>query len=453
MKKTFTAILSALFLSAAVAYADASAQAAPLGADAGALPKPKPLGALDVAKPSQALSAPFLGLPTPAELESADKARVRYVMYKTPCFIIIAQNTDALSAAKSVAESAEEMFAEYVGSKMMFEPPLTLQIVPENSDTFKGDFAVSDFDTAHAVISARWVENLPFDGFCKLVSGAILRRMALQVGGSKAADAVPFWLELAFAKNLECKIAASGVFTCARAACAEPQDSLRRVFNYSRGGNADFEMMELNSYWTLRTLEGVLGKNKNFQAFFRRCLAGESPESLLKSVQAETKFSDFDTRWKCAVLGEIYSRMGGVLTTEASRAELARQSVVAVEDTDGELVSLSDTQLWQNRKNPRVRRTLNERIAEIKISLLYINPAYYDALLAAGQVMEAVIADDKSAFDAARESFIKSYRIGFGVEKRARELLTANLEELKKSANPPSPAQTPPQVAPAAQQP
>ncbi len=346
----------------------------------------------------------------------------------TPCFSIIGEDSEAIDAARYFALACEEIFNEAFLARLAFQQRIILQMAPEDKCPFDGDFSVS-VSGANVTIAAKWHKDLPQDGFAKLVSGAMLRKLALAQGVEDAE--VPFWMELAFSKILESRFAPNLIYYMARESSQREVSPLRNTLSLARG-SADYAVAQADSFWAFRALSSLL--KEDFSVFLKGALVGKSVDEQMGFADRITggTWVPFDTVWVAAVRGEMLSRLGGAQAPEASRAEILRLGVIAAEGADGELVTLTGRQIWENRRSASAAAAIAARVTEAKIGVMFVNRIYLGSLLSLGVMYDCALEGDEDGFNSALAEFVERQRAALETEKRAKELLELPEEELAK---------------------
>ncbi len=379
-------------------------------------------GKIDVGLPSEEKTIiPFQGLPAPENLGRGQNDEIFY--RNTNCFSLISKDSNILSDATVYAREAERIFSESFGFDMHFTRPILLQIFEADDSSMKGNFSVEYGSLGNVSISAKWADNLPLDGFCRLLVGAMLSKIAYEYcGGVDVAESdMPRWAYLGFSRELENNILQNGTYNDARAA-RDMQISYSSVMEL---GKADVsEPAVLASFWAVKVFKSMLGQSE-FAVFLRSAIRGASAEDLKGKLYPSGKFSvPFEAYFACAVKGEILARTGGILSPEESREEIRYLCVPAFTDAEGVLTPIADTAFLLAPSSRASEWALSTNLRRIKAMLTVVNPIYYDSLLQLGIMCETALEGDNDAFYSARDLFIKDFEAALKLEKRTRGLLS-----------------------------
>lgn len=416
-----------------------------------------------------------------AELEkayAANKLKPEFYYAQTPCFFLVSDIDEAIPVCRNILTECEAMIASYFysrGEKLAFQRLIVVQVVsPEKllreNPEFKGKFSVSIDDNGDISIVAKWSEELSLGEFCTLISGAMLRRICMDIHGTDKSKNIPYFLDLAFTSELERRLRPGFAQDLARLTIEENVPHLSQVMQFERG-LGDIEKQASHSYWAIRALEAIAPSRAKFVAFMRGALLAsnakrlssgvekkwsiempdfESPENLDENTektveQNEAKEQEnspskeelldaknFYLYWACVVTGEKISRLGGVQSIKDSRLETLRLAVIQVSDEEGDRYGITDfNQLWEMREEKQIRSALRSRIIEIKVALTLSNPVYYNSLLALGKVFEAILNDDDS-YASSFEDFKKECQHAYLTEDRVIKLMNVPSSDLKK---------------------
>ena len=377
------------------------------------------IGDMQISGPSaDASSIPFFGLPEPSELGKAKSSEISY--RNTSCFSLISKDAAALSEAVSFAKEVERIFSAAFGFEMRFVRPIVFQVFEADDDSLTGDFSVEYGSFGNVSISAKWKEDLPLEGFCRLLAGAMLSKIAYEycgVSDDKMVN-IPRWAYLGFARELENSIMQGGIYNDALAA----KDMKADFISTMNLGDSDIsDESVIMSFWTIKTIGEILGPSK-FAGFFKATVGGESAENLKKMLPWNSRVS-FDAWFACAFKGEIFARTGGILSPEDSREEIRYLCVPAFSDANGELAPIVDTAFLLAPSSRASDWALRANLRRIKAMLSVINPIYYDSLLQLGLMCETALEGDEDAFYKAREGFLRDFEAAMKLEKRVKSLL------------------------------
>ncbi len=343
-------------------------------------------------------------------IENAKKSvEKKYFSYSGALFEIVSDNYSAHTTmiyAIGEFEKIAKVFFSRKNSNLTFGKKIWLKV----SDDYKNDVSqrtlLSASSTGDLSLYVSWSKDLNIEEFCFAASEALLLKIAYESGGNFDAKNIPMWLKMAFAVVLENSIRFGTVSDFAIIASKNPPPDILSVFSkksYDKISSA-------NSYWTLVAIEKVIKDRDALSHLLRSACRGDSPESLAKRIAIYNYKSatiDFDVWWRCVLTGEIWARMGGVLSPNRSAEEIARLAVLSVDDNKGGREGVSVSKVLE--KSEMYKDDIRLRILEIKVALSVINPLYHNALVCLGEMYESALDNDEEDFNSAKTRFAESF--------------------------------------------
>ena len=340
------------------------------------------------------------------QLEKKLSQMPNYFSYKGRLFDIISDDYKAHTVMIYVLNEFEKVFDNYFSTKdgyLLLSKKVSFKISKEKNP--KKNTVLSISDSGDFSLYVAWSKSLKIEEFCDTVAIAVLAKIAYENDGKNATNKVPLWLKMAIARSLEQSVRHGVSFEMAQLASENPPPMPIDVYAISTGT----EIAQAHSYWTLIALEKSIKDKSMLSSFMNRVVRGDSPEMLVEKM---SKFKpnryDFQLWWRCLITGEIWARMGGVLSSERSASEIARLAVLQVDAEDGQRVGVSLLKLWEDRD--LLSTEIKQRILEIKVALPNINLVYYNSLISLGRMYEAVENGDKSDFEKFKKEFATEYQ-------------------------------------------
>lgn len=342
-----------------------------------------------------------------------------FFSFKGRLFDLLSDNYQAHSTMIYVLSEFEKVFDLYFSNndnQLVLLKKISVRVTEEKNP--KRNTAMSISDTGDLSLYIAWTKSLSVEEFCDAFASAALSKIAYENEGRTAVDKVPLWIKMAIARLLEQSIRYGVASELANISTTVPPPLPLNVFGTAESSN----VWQANSYWTLISIERVLKDKSVLSAFMRRVLVGESPKSLVEKLSIyKPKKYDFDLWWRCLITGEIWARMGGVLSPKRSAEEVARLAVMQVNTQDGQRVGLTVAKLWEQRDS--LESEIKQRILEVKVALSNINPIYYNSLVSLGRMYEAIQDSKESDFNEAKKQFISEYKLAKTLEPQVRKML------------------------------
>lgn len=354
------------------------------------------------------------------KLENLPKAHSFYQsIVKSGNMVIYSSNYDARNLGTQIAEILDEVMVSIFGRINFYTQPIEIRMLLEKEADFKGSFLESS-STSSAILYVKTNSELSLEEFCRRAISLYLRVYALNLSGASAYKDVPYWLELAVSARLAQKISGAITIESARYAVENPPELLDKVFEYSRAKNDDLKAMEVSAYWNLLALRAAY--TGEFSNLMCKILANpQNREKILAEIKLKNGGKNFDIHWRAILLGEIYARLGGVKNLPDSDAEVLRLSVLTRQRQGEPFAAVFDTDIFELAKFNK--SLIEDRIYEIKLTLPWVNPVYYNALVALGKMYDAANEGDIELFKSARADFLTELKNARLTAESVRKLL------------------------------
>lgn len=354
-----------------------------------------------------------------AMLEKKLSQMPNYFSYKGRLFDIISDDYNAHTTMISVLNEFEKVFDAYFSNEnnqLLFSKKILFKLSKEKNP--KKNTLLSIGDTGDFSLYVAWSKSLRIEEFCDAVATTVLAKIAYDNGGKYAVNKVPLWLKMAMARLLEQSVRFGVSMDMAQIASDNPPPLPLAVFSTSSGT----EVTQAHSYWTLVALGKVIKDKSALSSFMRRVVLGNSPKMLVEKIDTfKPNRYDFKLWWRCLITGEIWARMGGVLSPKRSASEIARLAVLQVSTEDGQRVGVSLSKLWEDRD--LLSTEIKQRVLEIKVALSIINSVYYNSLISLGRMYEAVENGDKSDFEKSKRDFSTEYQQARAISSQINSMI------------------------------
>ena len=358
----------------------------------------------------------------PSPLPQPEENSAPILSWSNSAFYLITDDGDCISLARKILEGASSMFYEFEtgeGGDIKLGDKIIVQIVTD-AEKYKNAAQYSMDKNGGVTLTVLWNEKLDFAHFCRLVSGALFRKAIYERSG-KVVRECPMWLDEALSVYLQCRVKLGLTGEFADISAENPPRPLKEIL----GKTAILsEIDSAECFWALKTLERLSSRSGKFWPLLMKLSAMDPQKSYAEIEKLNPQ--NFEIVWNCFISGEIWSRVGGVYNTRASRGEIVRLSFLQAEDTSGEPLGLNPADAWKYRENTLVRYNIERRLMEIKVALPRINPLYAEALVNLGRVFEAALDDDKDEFDDASKAFAEKFAEADKVSDTARKMLSGN---------------------------
>lgn len=358
-------------------------------------------------------------VPNKSELPEIPQPGAQIVQWSNGAFHLVGESELLIGKAQKVLDAAVAQFADYESGgleKLKFSDKIVVQLVGDPKKA--ADISPYAVDKSGSItITVLWDESLEFPYFCKLVSGALFRKLLLVKYG-KTVRQCPVWLDEAFSVALQCRVKSGRLSEIVETAIQTPPRPLRDILGIEKIASVSDSA---DCFWALRSIERLTARTGKFIPTLAK-ISQLAPDAAFAEIE-KTSPKNFSIRWNCTVCGEIYSRAGGVRSTKTSREDIMRLAYIQAEDVSGEPVGLNPSQVWQFRDNKIVRFNLERRLAEIKIIFPRTNPLYAQTLVELGRILEAALEDDSDEYEDASAAFSENLARADALAETARKML------------------------------
>lgn len=358
-------------------------------------------------------------VPNKSELPEIPQPEAQIIQWSNGAFHLVGESELLIGKAQKVLDAAVAQFADYESGgleKLKFSDKIAVQLVGDPKKAAEiSPYAVDK--NGSITITVLWDESLEFPYFCKLVSGALFRKLMFVKYG-KIVRQCPVWLDEAFSVALQCRVKSGRLSEIVETAIQTPPRPLPDILGIEKIASVSDSA---DCFWALRSIERLTARTGKFIPTLAK-ISQLAPDAALAEIE-KTSPKNFSIRWNCTVCGEIYSRAGGVRSTKTSREDIMRLAYIQAEDVSGEPVGLNPSQVWQFRDNKIVRFNLERRLAEIKIIFPRTNPLYAQTLVELGRILEAALEDDSDEYEDASAAFAENLARADELAETARKML------------------------------
>ena len=347
------------------------------------------------------------------ELAKKNSDEPRLYSYDGRLFAVVSDDYSAHSFAIRAVRGCEKLFDAYFANddgKLSLARKVDLQFTGKKTDT---PARVSVSKNGDVVLTFGWGKNLRLENFASAVAEGLLYKIAFESGGEAAVRRVPFWLKRAMSDLFEQTLRYGVPVEMAERGAKNPPSMPARVFEMDGVSEKSLS----HPYWTF--VAAMRAAKGDAARFAYAALAGERPQKLESRLRkCAPPSADFGLWWRCVLAGEIYARLGGVMSPARSAEEIARLAVLQVDSPDGRtgvpldsLLGVSDTD------------ALKLRALEIKVAFANINPVYHNSLVSLGKIYEAAAERDSEAFEKARAEFLSDFKNARAVSAEIARLM------------------------------
>lgn len=333
---------------------------------------------------------------------------------------VYSTNYDVRNLGTRVSEYVDEVLSAVLGSGIRLAHPLEIHMLLESEAKFDGNF-LEVVGGVNNRLSVKANKNLNLEEFIRRTISLCLKSYAFSLGGEEAFKDVPHWLELAVGARVAQRISSGITFEMARYAAENPPETLDKVLAYKPSPDGVVnKFQESSAYWNLLAL-GVAYQDSLGGLISEILKSPAKRGAILESIKAKNGGKNFDLHWRSYLLGEIYGRLGGVKGLKDSDDEILRLTILLRQRQGEALEPIFDEKIFEYA--PFSKSEIKSRLLEIKLALPWVNPVYYNSLVALGKMYQAALDGDREAFGANRTDFLNEFKNAREISKRALELL------------------------------
>lgn len=329
-------------------------------------------------------------------------------------FEIVALDVRSIGYMEMLSRQVVEgSFAYLDGRRMDFPQRILVQLRPPAYVDFEGPYRVRIGEGGFISLDLRWANALDLETCCRALSEALILRYVYFNFGPGGVDRVPRWTIAALG---------SEVFFTLRPA----------LFPADVGDFGAWPLAEVISRkWTAREPEDggdllirALAQSgvsaAMIRSIYQRALVGEALEPHLAEA-LDLAPEGLEAWWQSA-RGDA----GKVSSTAFEHLGDSREWIQALSDfeMEGERVNLR--QLWDRRGESAVRDLVSARLEILRIRILRVNPAYFNAARSLGVLFETILESERP------HEYIGSLSKYLGDLENAREIERITGEALSK---------------------
>ncbi|MFP4353242.1 MAG: hypothetical protein ACLFRP_09225 [Puniceicoccaceae bacterium] len=338
-------------------------------------------------------------------------------------FDFVAADPSSLQVARQIGRIVLDVCDRLISSPDERMPTLSVKLVPDGRGDL-GDEQIRIYEdlAGDYGLAVAWNEDLPVSLFIQALTESYLRQLVYTSDDRDRAENIPSWLIAAATLRAQIGLRPALVEYFREFGREAPMLSLEELL-------ADRPIEDLNAaeriaaFWFLELVTRTFDNPKRIRSFFDAVAAGRPPLEVLESQTRENpSFANGTEAWWVIGFQDLVHRQTGVVLSIArsgrqlyllNRFELLDENRPAFTTVAG---------LWEYRKNPLVRRALSDRLQEIRQMMPRVNPVFYNAFRGLGLQMQALLDDDREAFDASTEEFSDEIETATALARDARML-------------------------------
>ena len=366
--------------------------------------------------------------PEPRETETPARAtsspgQQRVFEGRTGTFEFVAADQGSLQVARRIGRKVLDVCDELITPPEERIPRISVKLAPEGRGNLEGATHRLYEDIAGDYgLAVGWNENLSVALFTQALVESYLKQLVYTLTDRERAEEVPAWLIAGASLRVQVALRPAMIEFLRRFGRNAPMISLedlfvpRRLDELSAGER-------IASFWFLELLERTLDEEKRIRAFFDAVVSGGPPLDVLRSQTSEGRAfaNGIEVWWVVGFQDLVHRETGIVLSVRRSGKQLfLLNRFELIEEGSPNFTTAAG--LWDYRDNPVVQRVLTARLEQIRSLLPRANPVFYNCFRSLGLQIEALIKDDREAFEEQSADFDEELRIATAIAKDVQAL-------------------------------
>ena len=327
-------------------------------------------------------------------LLSAEEPRIRTI--EGAHFNVVGADARSLTFVEALTDSLTAVAEKYLkDAPLDFQPQVFVALRPREHVNFEGEYQITQ-DLAKINLDFNWTESLALETVCYALSEAYLKQYSIYQYGPDGPNRIREWVVSAFAYQTYLRLRPAAYIAMVETARLQPVPEcasiLARSLKEPSGQNPS------SGYWVLQIMRSA-GLNRMDIAYYcERAVAGDNVFGVLQAtlqpsgseelVVALQDWWDFQFRELMGAQLERFESM------DESRDWIGVLSNFDAYTAEGrELDNLRS--LWKHREDDALRETLQARLELIRLRVVQVNPAYFNAARSLGALYETVLESEK----------------------------------------------------------
>lgn len=337
-------------------------------------------------------------------------------------FEIVSDEGDNLSLLADLAEVGLRVAQANFGPFPRPPHPIVLRSVAQTDIEDAPLWLVRVEADRSVLVALQWNSQTRLKTVCEGISAGLLTILQSRGGGD---GALPLWMVFALADEMRMAVRPASIDALviqARDQGLAPLESMMKLRVIGDSTNR----IRLSSLWLLRLLKrGVRGAEERHRFLRSMIVADDWRPFFDRALAVALEVGDDGQRERLWALGFqrlVRERQPAFADMSASsrRLQWVASPVVSIGNADHRL----DVELaWDYRNLASVRAAATLVVEEIKLDVLRCNPVFRNALLSTGLAWEAVLNEDKPAFEAAVGQLAKDRRAALQTMELVERLL------------------------------
>lgn len=324
----------------------------------------------------------------------ADEPRVRTIAGTH--FDVVGTDARSLSYVEALTESLTSVAEKYLEEAPLdFQPKVFVALRPKEHVKFEGEYRITQ-DGAKINCDFNWSTSLSLETVCYALSEAYLRQYSIYQYGPDGPVRIREWVVAAFAYQTYLRLRPAAYVAMVEKARLQQVPDIGSILSRPIVSPEPHNVQ--SGYWVLQALRSA-GFNRADIAYYCECaIAGDnlfaSLQETLQPAGADELVVTLEDWWGFQFRELIAARLERFESLDESLDWITvLVNFDAYQEEGGELDNLRS--LWKHREDEALRETLEARLELIRLRVVQVNPAYFNAARSLGALYETVLESDK----------------------------------------------------------
>jgi hypothetical protein len=307
-------------------------------------------------------------------------------------FEIVGLHERSVVFVEDLSRHVVEVAGRYLdGSALQFPQRILVSLKPPEFVDFEGDYFVRFSERGFVNLDLRWDKSLSLLTTCRALSEALLVRYSIFNYGEKGPGFLPRWPVTAIGTKAYIVLRpaqSQRLIDWTKFTATPTVESL-----LSRKWDEPFA--DLNGYLFFLAMEGGGLDRRQVRNLMGRSIAGQNiAEELAAGVLSNgptTESFGLDDWWRASFEQLLALPAEALETMEASRLWISELA----DFSNAEIKGLNLNGLWNERESEAMRGLIEARYDILKLRIVRVNPAYFNAARSLGALFETYLAAER----------------------------------------------------------
>lgn len=323
---------------------------------------------------------------------SAFSAERKIATAENAQFEVVGLHTRSVSYVEDLSDYVVEIAARYLDREaMQFPQRILVSLKPEDYVDFEGNYIVRIGERGFVNLDIRWEASLSLLTTCRALSDALLVRYSIFNYGESAPEALPQWPAAAIGTRAYMSLRPAQSRRLADWLDITATPTVEALFQRRWNGPE----RDANGYALLLAMQASGVERRAIRSLMAQSIAGVDVvpvlTQLIQSGGPTTESVELNDWWRVS-LQQLLEPAEELMETMAA----SRQWIGALADfSDADIDEMNLKQIWNERETEAVRDLIEARYELLKLRIIWVNPAYFNAARSLGALFETYLLGDR----------------------------------------------------------